>query len=72
MDLFTKYGIPLEFYADKAEIFFVNTKKEEKCTADEILAGKPLDKTQFGSFVEERLGITMISTHTPQAKGRIE
>lgn len=68
----TKYGIPLEIYADKAGIFFVNTKKEENWTAEEMLAGRPLDKTQFGSIVEERLGITMISAHTPQAKGRIE
>jgi len=68
----TKYGIPLEIYADKAGIFFVNTKKEENWTIDEMLAGKPLDKTQFGTIVEDRLGITMIRAHTPQAKGRIE
>jgi len=68
----TKYGLPLEIYADKAGIFVVNTKKEEFWTPEEILAGKPLDKTQFGTIVEERLGITMISAHTPQAKGRIE
>jgi len=68
----TKYGIPLEFYADKAGIFFVNNKKEENWTVEEMLAGKALDKTQFGRIVDERLGITMISAHTPQAKGRIE
>jgi len=37
-----------------------------------MLAGKTLDKTQFGTIVEDRVGITMISAHTPQAKGRIE
>jgi transposase len=68
----TKYGIPLEIYADKAGIFFVNNKKEENWTIEEMLAGKPLDKTQFGTIVEDRLGVTMISAHTPQAKGRIE
>ena len=68
----TKYGIPLEFYADKAGIFFVNNKKEENWTVEEMLAGKALDKTQFGRIVDERLGITMISAHTAQAKGRIE
>jgi transposase len=68
----TKYGIPLALYADKAGIFLVNTKKQEHWTVEEMLAGKPLDKTQFGSIVEERLGITMISAHTPQAKGRVE
>jgi transposase len=67
-----KYGVPLEIYADKAGIFFVNTKKEENWTVDEMLAGRPLDKTQFGQIVENQLGITMISAHTPQAKGRIE
>jgi hypothetical protein len=67
-----KYGIPLELYADKAGIFFVNNKKEENWMVEEMLAGKPLDKTQFGHIVDERLGITMISAQTPQAKGRIE
>jgi len=68
----TKYGVPGELYADKAGIFVVNNKKEEHWTVEEMLAGKPLDKTQFGAIVEERLGITMISAHTPQAKGRVE
>jgi hypothetical protein len=35
------------------------------------LAGRPLTKTQFGAIVD-RLGIGLISAHTPQAKGRIE
>ena len=68
----TKYGIPCELYADKAGIFRVNNKKEEHWTVEEMLEGRPLDKTQFGSIIEERLGITIISAHTPQAKGRIE
>ena len=68
----TNYGIPLELYADKAGIFFVNNKKQENWTVQEMLAGKALDKTQFGVIVDEQLGINMISAHTPQAKGRIE
>jgi transposase len=68
----TTYGIPLALYADKAGIFVVNNKKQEHWTVEEMLAGKPLDKTQFGFIAEERLGITMISAHTPQAKGRVE
>jgi len=68
----TNHGIPLEIYIDKAGIFFINTKKEENWTVEEMLAGRPLDKTQFGTIVDEQLGITMISAHTPQAKGRIE
>jgi transposase len=66
------YGIPGELYADKAGIFFVNNKKEENWTVEEMLAGKPLDKTQFGLIAEKHLGIAMIRAHTPQAKGRIE
>jgi hypothetical protein len=66
------YGVPGELYADKAGIFFVNNKKEDQWTVEELLAGKPLDKTQFGTIVAERLGISMIRAHTPQAKGRIE
>jgi hypothetical protein len=68
----TKYGIPAQLYADKAGIFFVNNKKVENWTIEEMLAGKPLDKTQFGCIAEERLGIILTSAHTPQAKGRIE
>jgi len=68
----TKYGVPLEIYADKAGIFFVNNKKQENWTVEEMLAGKALDKTQFGCIAEERLGISMIRAHSPQAKGRIE
>jgi transposase len=67
----TQYGIPQEIYADKAGIFFVNTKKAANWTPEELLAGKPLTKTQFGAVVE-KLGIGLISAHTPQAKGRIE
>jgi len=68
----TNFGIPNELYADKAGIFVVNNKNEDNWTIEEMLAGKPLDKTQFGSIIEEHLRITMISANTPQAKGRIE
>jgi hypothetical protein len=67
----TLYGIPLELYAGKAGIFFVNTKKQENWPVEEQLAGYPLDKTRFGS-IAGKLGIGFISAHTPQAKGRIE
>jgi len=66
------HGIPVKLYADKAGIFFVNNKKQENWTVEEMLAGRALDKTQFGVIVDEQLGISMISAHTPQAKGRIE
>jgi transposase len=67
----TAYGIPDELYADRSGVFFVNTKKSENWTLEERLAGKVLDKTQFG-LVAETLGVTLIPAGTPQAKGRIE
>jgi hypothetical protein len=67
----TQYGIPLELYADKAGIFFVNTKKQENWSVEEQLAGKALSKTQFGA-IAEKLGVQLTSAHTPQAKGRVE
>jgi transposase len=66
-----KNGIPLDLYADKLGVFFVNNKKRENWTLDEQLAGKALDKTQFGSIADE-LGIHLIAAHSPQAKGRVE
>jgi hypothetical protein len=65
------YGIPLELYAGKAGIFFVNTKKQENWTVEECLAGKALTKTRFG-VIADKPGIALIAAHTPQAKGRIE
>jgi hypothetical protein len=55
-------------YADKAGSFFVNTKKQANWTVEEMLAGHPLDKIQFGRIVEERLGVKLIPAHSPQAK----
>ncbi|MDR0474949.1 MAG: ISNCY family transposase, partial [Treponema sp.] len=66
-----KYGVPLALYAGKAGVFFANAKKQEHRAAEEPPAGKPPGKTRFGSVVEQRLGITMISARTPQAKGRV-
>ena len=57
-------NIPRELYADKSGIFFVNNKKKEHWTVDEMLAGKPLDKTQFGTIAKECFGITMITAHS--------
>jgi hypothetical protein len=49
-----QYGIPIDLYADKAGIFFVNTKKQANWTMEETLAGHPLAKTQFGAIVGKR------------------
>jgi hypothetical protein len=48
----TGYGVPEALYADRIGIYFVNTKKVENWTIEEQLAGKTLDKTQFGSIAE--------------------
>lgn len=66
-----EYGVPEALYTDKAGVFYVNTKKEENWNLDEQLAGKTLDKTQFGR-IADKLGMGLILAHTPQAKGRIE
>jgi hypothetical protein len=67
----TGQGLPMDIYADKAGIFFVNTKKQADRTVEELLAGHPPTKTQFGAIVD-KLGIGLIPAYTPQAKGRIE
>jgi hypothetical protein len=65
------YGVPEALYVDRIGIYFVNTKKPENRSIEEQLAGKTLDKTQFG-LIAETLGCCLISTGSPQARGRIE
>jgi transposase len=48
----TGYGVPEALYSDRIGIYFVNMKKAENWTIEEQLAGKTLDKTQFGSIAE--------------------
>ena len=67
----SRYRVPLDIYTDKAGLFFINNKKPENWTLDEQLAGRTLNKTQFGLIADE-LGINLIMAHSPQAKGRIE
>jgi hypothetical protein len=67
----TGCGVPEALYADRIGVYFVNTKKAENWTVEEQLAGKTLDKTQFGS-IAETLGCELIPAGSPQAKGRIE
>lgn len=62
------YGIPMALYHDRHGIF--ERSKSEPESLEEQLDGerKP---TQFGRLMEE-LGITSISSRSPQARGRIE
>ena len=62
-----RYGVPLAFYGDHSGIFVRN---DDHWTVEEQLAGKR-QPTQFGRALE-RLGVTFIAAHSPQAKGRVE
>lgn len=58
-----KHGKPLSLYLDKFSTYHMN----------HILAAENNDtKTQFVRAMENDLGITVITAHSPQAKGRIE
>jgi hypothetical protein len=60
------YGIPLALYCDLKNVYL----SDREPTVEEQLQGK-LPKTAFGLCCE-KLGIQIISAHSPQAKGRVE
>jgi hypothetical protein len=60
-----RHGRPLEFYTDKASIFYTTPKKNHPVREE------PLPPTQIGRALAE-LGIGWIAAHSPQAKGRVE
>ena len=64
----TNYGIPLALYHDRHGIF--ERSKSEPETLEEQFEGRR-KPTQFGRLMEE-LGMTSISSRSPQARGRIE
>ena len=59
-----KYGVPRALYTDWKNVYV------REPTAKELLHGKP-SLTQFGRMCE-RLGIKIIATGSPEAKGRVE
>jgi hypothetical protein len=63
------YGAPLSLYSDRHTIF--RSPKEDKLSADELLAGKEEKFTQFGRAMDE-LGVNIIFARSAQAKGRVE
>lgn len=67
-DTIEKYGIPECLYTDYRTIF-KSSKKE--LTLDEELEGKQINNTRFANMLD-RLGVDIISTLDPKAKGRIE
>ena len=66
-DMIKDYGLPECLYADNRDVF----KSNKKLTIEEELAGKTVNTTRFGGTLK-RLGIGLITTSVPQAKGRIE
>jgi transposase len=62
------YGIPMALYHDRHGIF--ERAKNEPESLEEQLEGRR-KPTQFGRLMEE-MGITSISSRSPQARGRIE
>ncbi len=64
----TANGCPLAVYHDRHSIFRQTPKRD--WSLEEQLAGQA-DPTQFGRLLLE-LGITAITAHSPQAKGRVE
>lgn len=66
-DTIKRYGIPECLYTDYRTVFQTN----KKLALEEELEGKELEATRFAQMCE-RLGIDIISTKVPQAKGRIE
>jgi hypothetical protein len=61
-----RYGIPLALYCDLRNVYL----SDREPTVEEQLEGK-LPKTAFGVACE-KLGIQIVSAHSPQAKGRVE
>ncbi len=64
----SSYGIPMALYHDRHGIF--ERSKSEPESLEEQLEGRR-KPTQFGRLMEE-LGVTSISSRSPQARGRIE
>ena len=63
------FGIPVSIYSDRHSIFWSPLK--DKLSVEKQLTGKRVNLTQFGRAMGE-LGISMIQSRSPQAKGRIE
>lgn len=61
-----RYGIPRALYTDKKNVYVVDEKTRQRAaeSGEEVL-------TQFGTACK-KLGIEIITAHSPQAKGRVE
>ena len=63
--------LPREIYTDARTVFVYDSKKKEKLTLEEELAGKLEKQPNFARALKE-LNILHIVAHSPQAKGAIE
>ena len=61
-----KYGVPKALYVDRKSVYVTDREP----TVEEQLSGQ-IPMTQFGKACE-KLGIEIITAHSPQAKGRVE
>jgi transposase len=61
-----RYGIPMALYSDRKNVYVL----DHEPSVDEQLEGK-VPKSAFG-LACEKLGIQIITAHSPQAKGRVE
>jgi len=61
------YGIPEALYCDKKNAFVLT----REATDDELIKGITEPKSHFGRACE-KLGVTVITALSPQAKGRVE
>ena len=61
------YGIPDALYCDRKNAFVLTREP----TDAELLSGITEPKSHFGRACE-KLGVTVIAAHSPQAKGRVE
>lgn len=68
MHTFKDYGIPKKLYTDFRTVF-KSTKKE--LSIEEELAGIVIKNTRFANMCD-KFNISILSTDSPQAKGRIE
>jgi hypothetical protein len=61
-----RYGVPVALYTDRKNVYITDREP----TLEEELRGE-LPLTAFGKSCK-KLGISIISAHSPQAKGRVE
>lgn len=65
------YGLPKQFYVDGRSVFFYDSRKKQKLTLEEELAGIEENMPQFARACKAT-GIKLSHASSPQAKGLVE